>query len=213
VSSTGMAGFINAPWAGVMEDRHVEMGYRHIPKAQAWDRPVYTNEIYYAALGLLPRLEVGLRFTRTPGLQTFGDIDPQSQLTTDTDHMASARVNLVPPRVGRPGVSIGVEDVQGTRRFHSSYLVTGLPFAINSVQSRVTLGYAGRVFTATRRVLDGGFGAFEVSPWRVVATKIEYDSEKWNLGLGVDLGYGLRLHAAALNMESVSVGAGWFHKL
>src|SRR5438093_12163461 len=75
------------------------------------------------------------------------------------------------------------------------------------------LGYAPRVFTATRHVLDGGFGAFEVSPWRDVAARVEYDSEKWNVGAGVGLGFGLRLRIAALNFESLSAGASWRHEL
>jgi hypothetical protein len=158
-------------------------------------------------------MEVGLRFTRTPGLQTFGSIDPTSRLTTDTDHMASLRLSLVEPGPNRPGLAVGVEDVEGTRRYHASYFVIGAPIEIFSSQNRFSLGYASRVFTASRRVLDGAFGAIEVSPWRAVAAKVEYDTEKWNVGLGVDLGFGLRLRAAALNMESLSVGAGWCHKL
>jgi hypothetical protein len=108
-----------------------------------------------------------------------------------------------------------MDDVEGTRRFHSSYAVAGLPFAILHVQNRLSLGYAFDVFTAARHVLDGGFGAFEVSPWRVVAARIEYDTEKWNTGIGVALRYGIRLRAAALNqdLETWSVAAGWYHEL
>jgi hypothetical protein len=103
--------------------------------------------------------------------------------------------------------------VEGTRRFHSSYAVAGLPFSILRVHYRFSLGYAPNVFTATRHVLDGTFGAIEISPWRVVAARVEHDSEKWNAGIGVGLGYGLRVHVAALNLESMSVGAAWHHKL
>ena len=81
------------------------------------------------------------------------------------------------------------------------------------MQNRLSLGYAPHVFTATRLVLDGGFGAFEVSPWRAVAARVEYDTEKWNAGLGVELGFGFQLHAEALNMESLSIGGGWHHSL
>ena len=89
----------------------------------------------------------------------------------------------------------------------------GIPFSIFRVQNRFSLGYASRVFTASRYVLDGVFGAVEVSPWRAVATRFEYDTEKINVGVGVDLGFGLRIHAAALNMESLSAGVGWHHRL
>ena len=46
-----------------------------------------------------------------------------------------------------------------------------------------------------------------------VAVRVEYDTEKWNAGIGVGLKYGLRLRVAALNMEGLSVGAGWYHEL
>ena len=60
-----------------------------------------------------------------------------------------------------------------------------------------------------KKVKKGGGGG----AWRAVAARVEYDSEKWNLGIGVDLGFGLRLRAAALNLETLSGGVGWFHEL
>jgi hypothetical protein len=210
-----MTGFIVTPWAGVQREQNVEAAFTNVPKKWSYNprRGVYHNEIYSASLGLLPRVEVALRITRTPGFNPFGTIDPTSRLTTDTDHMASFRVGLVEPRDRHPGLALGIDDIQGTRRYHSNYLVSGIPFAIFHVQNRFSLGYASHVFTASRHVLDGVFGAIEVSPWRAVAARFEYDTEKVNAGLGIDLGFGLRIRAAALNMESLSVGVGWHHKL
>ncbi len=215
INHSGMTGFIITPWAGVQPSGEVEVGFTNIPKKWSYAprRGVFHNEIYYVSMGLLPRLEVGLRITRTPGFNPFADVDPESRLTTDTDHMASFRISVLEPRDRRPGLALGVDDIEGTRRYHSAYLVSGVPFSIFRVQNRFSLGYASHVFTAYRHVLDGGFGAIEVSPWRAVAARIEYDTEKVNVGLGLDLGYGLRIRAAALNMESLSVGVGWHHKL
>ena len=39
--------------------------------------------------------------------------------------------------------------------------------------------------------------------------QIEYDTEKWNAGLGLSPWAGLRLRTALLNGESLSLGAGW----
>jgi hypothetical protein len=197
VASTGSTGFINTPWAGVIDNGAVEVGYTKIPKQWGYtykERGVNPNEIYYAVVGLFPRFESTLRITRIPGLHAFSDIIPGTDLTTDTDHMVSTRV-------------------MGTRRYHASYLVAGIPFSILHVQNRFSLGYASRVFTAVRHVLDGAFGALEVSPWRSVVGRIENDTEKWNVGMGIELGFGLRLQVAALNMESLSVGGGWHRKL
>jgi hypothetical protein len=208
-----MTGFINTPWAETIPDRAIELGYSFVPKEWAYSwRGLHDNVPLTMTQGVLPRTEVGLRFTRIPGLRG-GVIDENSKINTDTDHMASFRLTLLTAKGPRPAVAVGVDDVEGTRRFHSSYAVAGLPFAILHVQNRLSLGYAFDVFTAARHVLDGGFGAFEVSPWRVVAARIEYDTEKWNTGIGVALRYGIRLRAAALNLKNMSVGAGWYHEL
>jgi hypothetical protein len=209
VSASGMTGFVFTPWAGVMADRAVELGYHNIPRAFAFEqRDTTSNAIYYATLGFLPRLETSLRWTHIVGTHAFSAIVPDSRLP-DVDRMASVRFSVLTPGVGRPGLALGVEDLEGTRRFHSSYAVTGSRFSLNGLPGRATLGYGFRVFHAVRRTLDGPFGAFEISPgWRVV-TQVEYDSEKWNAGLGVALPFGVRVRAELLNFESVSLGFGW----
>jgi len=213
VSSSGMSGFIFTPWAGSLPNRVISLDYTYVPMQWAYSgRGEFNNDAYSLTIGLLPRIEASLRFTRLPGSIGFVP-DPDNLIETDTDHMASGRLVLINPRNGRPGLAIGAEDISGTRRFHSTYAVVGMPLEINLMQTRFSLGYAPRVFTATRHVLDGGFGAAEVSPWRAVAARVEYDTEKWNVGLGVVLPFGLRLRVSALNLETLSVGAGWTHGL
>jgi exopolysaccharide biosynthesis protein YbjH len=210
---TGMTGFINTPWAGVMRDREFEFGYNKIPKAAAYDRRgINPNEVYYGALGFLPHIEAGLRWTVIPGYHTFQYIVPESPYT-DADRMFSGRLEIVPPRDRRPGLAIGIDDAHGTRRFHDTYAVAGMPFDIYRLQNRVTIGYAPRVFTASRRTLDGLFGAYQVTARRTVAAALEYDTEKWNTMLGINLGFGLRARVALLDLEHLSFGAGWFRAL
>ena len=213
VNSTGVSGFIFTPWAGAIAERTISIDYTDVPAEWSYSgRGTYVNQAYSMTIGLLPRIEASVRFTRIPG--DFGFIDDiDNQLTTDTDHQANGRLVVLTPRNGRPGFALGIEDVSGTRRFHSTYGVVGMPLKIKFVQTRSSLGYAPRVFKAARHVLDGGFGAIEVSPWRVVAVRAEYDSEKWNLGSGVVLPLGLQLRVSMLNLETLSVGAGWTHKL
>jgi hypothetical protein len=209
VSLTGMTGFINTPWCGVMEDRRVEIGYNQVPKEVAYDhRDEYRNDVYYAALGFLPHVETGLRWTVLPGSRAFADQVPESQLT-DSDRMLSGRIELVPATRRRPGLAIGVEDAFGTRRFHSTYAVSGIPFEYQGLRTRFSLGYASRVLTASRHTLDGTFGAAEVAYRWPVALAVEYDTEKWNTALGVDLGLGFRTRVALLDWQHVSFGAGW----
>jgi hypothetical protein len=213
VSLTGTTGFINTPWCGVMSDRKVELGYNQVPKAAAYDhRDEFRNDVYYAALGFLPHVEVGLRWTVLPGLHAFEDQVPDSKLV-ESDRMLSGRIDVFQPRLGRPGLAFGIEDAFGTRRYHSTYAVTGIPFEYQGLHSRVAVGYAPRVLTAARYTLDGAFGAVEADFLRFVDVSLEYDTEKWNAALGVEPGLGLRARAALLDMKHLSFGAGWSVRL
>ena len=213
VSFTGMTGFINTPWSGVLADRGLEAGFNFVPRRWSNDRRGSNdNQVFYTTLGFLPRVETSLRWTRIPGYHSFQEIAPDSKLV-DMDRMASGRLELLRPGARRPGLAVGAEDVQGTRRFHSTYAVAGLPFSIRHLYGRASLGYGFRLFEAHRYLLDGIFGAAEISPWRWVRSQIEYDSEKWNLGFGFSPGAGLQFRASLLNVESLSVGAGWSHTL
>ncbi len=213
VNQSGMTGFIFTPWADVLPNRTITLDYNDIPAKWSYaGRGQFVNQTYTMTVGLLPRIEASVRITRMPGAFGFLE-DVDNVITTNTDHEASGRLVLLTPRQGVPGLAVGIDDIRGTRYFHSTYAVAGMPLKIKLMQTRFSFGYAPRVFTATRYVLDGGFGAFEVSPWRVVAARVEYDSEKWNVGVGVVLPSGLRLRVAALNLETLSVGAGWTHGL
>ncbi len=211
VSISGMTGFINTPWAGVMADRGFEAGYNLVPRRWAYDhRGLNDNQVYYATLGFLPHLETSLRWTRIAGYHSFQEFAPDSRLV-DMDRMASGRIEFLPPRLNRPGLAAGVEDAQGTRRFHSTYGVAGAPLSILGVHGRVALGYGFRALKASRYVLDGAFGALELSPWMPLRAQLEFDSEKWNVAAGLAPGAGFNIRAALLHLESLSLGGGWSH--
>lgn len=209
VNLHGMTGFVNTPWAGTMADRRIALSYSHTPARWAYDnRGDHANDVYAGTVGFLPGLELSLRWTHIVGLRDFEAIIPDSELP-DLDRTASVRLSLIKPEEGRPGLALGVDDVLGTRRFHSTYAVAGLPTRIFGMHTRLGIGYASKVFTASRYILDGAFGALEVSPWRTVALEIEYDSEKWNVGLDLAPGWGLGVKVAALDFDTASVSAGW----
>jgi hypothetical protein len=212
ISHAGTSGFINTPWAGVLPDRTLEVGYQHVPREWTYDhRGTHDNEVYYAALGFLPALEVGIRWTVIPGLKTLSELVPDSKLT-DSDRGLAARLQLLAP--GKwPGLAAGVEDAYGTRRFHATYLVTGLPVERGPLKARLTLGYAERVFEATQRTLDGGFGAVEFSPLDFLSTAIEHDTEKWNVQVRLALWRRIQLRATWLDLSTFSAGVGFRHRL
>src|SRR5262249_57600284 len=95
VVMSGMTGFINTPWAGVIGDKDIEVGYNKVPKEAAYQyRDEHSNEIYYATMGFLPHFEAGLRWTVMPGSRPFHDILPESHYT-DRDRMFSGRLELL----------------------------------------------------------------------------------------------------------------------
>jgi exopolysaccharide biosynthesis protein YbjH len=213
VSLTGMTGMINTPWCGVMPDGDIELGYNVIPKEAAYDnRNLHRNDVYYAAIGFLPHIEVGLRWTVIPGLKSFQDIAPDSKLT-DSDRMVSGRIEVLEPRPGRPGLALGIEDATGTRRFHSEYAVTGIESPTWPLQARLSVGYAFTALTATRYTLEGAFGAVAVRPWRASEVALEHDSEKVNALLGFGVGLGFQARFALLDLRHPAAGIGWSHAL
>lgn len=213
VSWVGMTGFVTTPWAGVQPDQNVELGYAKVPKAAAWDhRGEHSNEVYYASIGFLPRTELGLRWTVMPGLKTFVGEVPDTKLT-DSDRMVSGRISVIEPGPLRPGLAIGAEDAMGTRRFHAAYAVTGTEIPLKSLHGRLTLGYAFRVFEATRYRIDGLFGAGELSWDRFVTTALEHDSERWNAAVALHPGLGFHLRAALFDLRYLGLSAGWSRAL
>jgi hypothetical protein len=214
VSLSGMTGFVQTPWAGVLADRRIDIGFNYIPRDWAYDhRGSNDNQVFYGTFGFLPRLETSMRWTRIPGYHSFSDIVPDSKLV-DIDRMVSGRLMLLEPGPRRPGLAIGVEDPIGFRRFHSTYAVAGLPVSLGTMSSRVSVGYGFRIFQdVVNRTLDGGFGAAELSPIPWARLQVEYDSEKWNAGLGLSPGAGFQVRTALLNLDTFSVGASWSHPL
>lgn len=178
-------------------------------------RGQYRNNLYYAALGFLPHVEVGVRWTTVPVAHPFRDLVPESTYA-DQDRSVSARLEILPPvptaprspsasrMRGGPGSSIPRTALWGE---------SPSTFTIYHLQSRVTLGYALSAFEASRHALGGVFGAAHVSPWRWIAVGLEHDTEKWNTMLGINLGFGLRARVVLLDLEHLSFGAGWFRAL
>ena len=213
VSLVGMTGMINTPWCAVIPDGDVEIGYNTIPKDAAYDhRGENRNDVYYAAIGFLPRCELGLRWTVIPGLHAFSSVAPDSKLT-DSDRMVSGRLEVLPPGGLRPGLAFGIEDAVGTRRFHSEYAVSGIESKTWPLQARLSLGYAFTALTAGRYTLEGAFGAIAVRPWRAAEVALEHDSEKVNALVRYDAGLGFRARVALLDLRHTAVGLGWFHSL
>jgi hypothetical protein len=208
-----MTGMITTPWCGVARDGDVEVGLNLISKGGAYDhRGQHRNDVYYGTIGFLPHVELGLRWTVIPGLKSFEDLVPDSRLT-DSDRMVSGRLEVLPAAPGRPGLAFGIEDAVGTRRFHSTYAVSGLELRTLPLPGRLALGYAPRVLTASEHTLDGAFGAVAVSPWRSTTAAVEHDSKRLNALLAFEPGLGIQARVALLGLRHPAAGVGWSRSL
>jgi hypothetical protein len=209
VALSGLSGYWNAPAARVLADGAVEMGYNTIPMRWAWDhRGQYRNDVYFGTIGFVPRVEFSFRITSIPGFRTFQDVDSLANYT-DADRMLSLKVQLLQQSRVLPDVAFGVEDLQGTRRFHTSYLVAGRSLRAGPVGLRADAGVAfGLLSPRQRTTLDGVFAGLEARPLDVLALVGEYDTEKWNLGFKVRAPLGLTARCVWLGARHISGGVG-----
>ncbi|MDZ4806231.1 MAG: YjbH domain-containing protein [Candidatus Eisenbacteria bacterium] len=205
-SLAGTTGLINTPTPHVALEGTIHVGYSHIPREFAYEgRGSLRNEYGYLTVGFLPWVEASLRATVLPGEYLIEDVPVDA-----VDRMGSLRIQSPWPG-GRTTLGAGVEDIRGTRRFHSLYLVASQSIGpgFDRPGAEVTLGYGLRSLTAARYLLDGVFGGvqLQLTPWAI--TMAEYDSEKWNGGVRVIMLSRLSAQLALLNFEELSGGVSW----
>ncbi len=205
-SLTGTTGLINTPTPHVAAEGTLHMGYSHIPEEYAYEgRGSLENEYWYLTVGFLPFVETSLRATVLPGEYLIEGIPVDA-----VDRMGSVRFQSPWPG-GRTTIGAGVDDIKGTRRFHSMYVVASQSIGSDNagVAAEMTLGYGIQKITAARYLLDGVFGGvqLQLTPWAI--TMAEFDSEKWNGGIRLVAFSRLSAQLVFLDFEKLSVGASW----
>jgi hypothetical protein len=214
VSGSGLSGYWNVPTAGVLADGEGELGFNTLPSRWAWDqRGQFRNDIYFGTIGFLPRIEFSFRVTSFPGYKKFVPVDSLSNYT-DADRMLSLKVQLLRQSGALPDVAVGMEDIQGTRRFHTGYLVAGRSWKAGPVQLRADAGLArGILSPRTRTTLDGLFAGLEARPLDALALVGEYDTEKWNFGFKLRAPLGITARCVWLDGRILAGGVGMRFKL
>ncbi len=159
-TSIGLTGLINMPTARSAPDGTLYLGFSR-------DQPYSST---YGVLQALPWLQLSGRYTSFDGTQALG-----ADYGTDKDKSAGFKLRLM--REGglglswMPEVAFGMEDVQGTRLFKSTFLAASKRFALGDVATAdATIGYG-------RDRIDGLYGgvrlrANALPSWALVA---EYD--------------------------------------
>jgi len=202
----GTTGLVNTPTADVLPDRALRFGFVLVDREWAYaGRGVTDNEIWFLSMGFLPRLEVSVRATVLPEIPLL-----EGREAPAVDRVASARFSLLDEGRWWPALAVGVDDVRGTRLFHSLYLVgTRSHRVTRGLELGLSAGFGSTALTARRHVLDGPFGGLEVRLGDRVSVVLDADTEKVNSGFRLTLFDRVSLHLALLHLDTVSGGVGW----
>jgi hypothetical protein len=203
----GMTGLVNTPTAEVLPDASVRLGAAQVDEEWAFHgRGRMDNRIFAVSLGFLPRTEVSIRATWLPELSLL-----ELESATVVDRLAAGRLLLLTESGLRPALAVGVDDVRGTRLFHSSYVVATKTVRERGPLLRASLGGGLQLLDAGEYVLDGAFGGVETG-WGPVSLLLDFDTEKWNSGARLTAFGRLGAHVALLDLDTLSGGLTWIHR-
>jgi hypothetical protein len=167
-SMTGQTGLIYMPDARIAPDGTWRMGFSYAdPYSTLW-----------SSLTVLPRLEIGLRYTQIDGVPAFPD-RPETDYGDFKDKALDFKLVLAEEDRWWPSLAIGGQDlVEGTEVFKAGYVTANKRFG----EFDFTLGYG-------KDRIDGAFGGIRYSPrwlpnWSLVA---EYDANDYSKDWGSDL--------------------------
>jgi len=206
----GTTGLVLTPTADVLPSETILFGLTLTNKTWSYfDRGDSDNYTYFLTVGFIPRVEISVRATYAPNDRLISD----SEYTGTNDRGASGRLLVLTEGDRRPGLAVGIDDVRGTRRFHSLYAVASKGTTVFSgFRARGSLGYGSDVLNAKNYVLDGVFGGGELRYRDVAGIALDYDTEKWNTSFRLVLFQRLAAYAAFLDFESPSGGISWYQR-
>ncbi|HYV51360.1 MAG TPA: YjbH domain-containing protein [Dongiaceae bacterium] len=210
-SLIGMTGLINTPTADVLPSGGLRLGAGFLDKDWAYHaRGKSDNYHYYLTFGFVSRVEVSIRASYFPDDQ----LDTATSEKGTVDRGGNARVLVLTEDRIRPAVAFGMDDVRGTRRFHSLYGVGSKTFVIKPelIRVRLSAGYAPDWIEAKDHNLFGGFGGGEVTVGKWASWAIDYDTEKWNTCFRLFAFSRVTAYLALLNFEGSAGGVSWTHQ-
>ncbi len=200
VSLNGTSGLLMTPTAELAEDGEIIAGVSFVDERWAVERRNQSDNIaYFATLGFLPRLEVSMRLTVMPGAQ-FSLENPDRSVK---DRMFSVKALLLREGGHWPSVAVGGEDLTGTKRYNALFAVIAKHLRLGMAGDfGFHLGAGADWMDAKNHPLDGVFGGLTKPLWQGGEFLAEYDTDKVNLGLGIQPVRYVRLLVSALNVES-----------
>lgn len=207
-SIRGMSGGVNTPVASVVESGALRFGFSLVDKQWAHEfRNLSDNDHYFLTVGLVPRVEVTVRVTYWPG----AFFNKKFPTKGTVDRGVAARVLLIQESGKIPAIAIGADDVTGTRRYHSLYIVGSKSLDLNPghLRTRLSAGYGSTALNAEQHILDGAFAGAELFVSDYASVALDFDTEKWNTTFRLIAFQRLAAYFGFLNLEAPVGGISW----
>jgi hypothetical protein len=205
----GTTGLVNTPTADVLPSDALRFGVMYDDRKWTHDQRDKSDAYHtYLTVGFVPRVEISLRFTYHP--DDF--LDEQVTDPGTVDRGANGRLLVLTEGRTRPALAVGIDDVRGTRRFHSLYAVASKWVTSEEalLKLRLSGGYGSAALdTVHERVLNGWFGGGELVYGNFVSAVLDFDTEKWNTSIRLVAFQRLAAQVVLLNLETLSGGVSW----
>jgi hypothetical protein len=190
----GVSGLIRSPDAYVVGNGKcaVTFGYFHDDNAESSenilpDIPQFCTSFLF---GIISRIEVGFRVTAMLDVDKI-EFNPRN---FTIDLIVNIKGVVFKEKKYIPQISLGIQDIIGTWRFHSAYIVLSKTILFGkSSHIAGTLGYGSEILgdlSGSIRGISprdyrfiGVFGSLDLQIIKYASLLADYDAEGWNLGI------------------------------
>lgn len=209
-SLTGMEGLLLVPSAEIMTDGKISFGVSFFKREILPSSFVNDGLAYYASVGFLPFMETSIRFTKT-----LNYIDALG------DRMFNFKFRFIEEQLYLPAVAIGLHDLahsteNKTNRFAASYIVLTKNIRINVswFNLKLVAGYGTDWISSSSSQFIGIFGGISIGIMNdQFNVLVEYDADRYNAGLGLNLFNHIKLIGGLMDMKHFSGGASFSFQL
>jgi hypothetical protein len=190
----GVSGLIKTPNAYVVENGKcaISMGYFYDDMAES-SQVIYPNIPTFGTsfiIGPVSRIEVGLRVAAFLNVSEI-EFNPRN---FSIDLVTTIKGVIIKEKKYVPQISLGIQDIIGTWRFQSTYLVLSKTIKLGKQSNMVgTFGYGSKLVGYVSDAVNGKevrdyrfigfFGSFDGQITSFLSVMGEYDAKDWNFGL------------------------------